>query len=227
MPNITSSQNRADELEKNKNSLPGQFSGREVYPVREYPATSHGAHFSHTNARVNAPREFSNGVYELRKKQKEENKKQGQKKEVLNKGPNKVGHYVIYSLAGLGLVGGFWWLMAVRSVPSRLPPTTMEGHIEESPKAHISNTPIPEAIQRHMLEHADGKGKPGIIIQYNCQKYACQADLVEKLTNLAKEYPDNIYLAPNNYDGKIILTKEGKMETLDSFDEQKIKDFIK
>ena len=77
-----------------------------------------------------------------------------------------------------------------------------------------------------ICEHADGSGKPGIIIQYNCQKYTCEPDLIEKLTVLVKEYPDNVYLAPNNYDGKIILTKEGKLEILEQFDEQKMKDFI-
>ena len=166
-------------------------------------------------------------LYELRKKQKEELKKQEQRKETLAEAPKKIRHYLLYLLIGVGIVGGLGWFITTRPAPLRLPPTTMQGHIEESPKAHIVDTPISDAIQRHMLEHADGKGKPSIIIQYNCQKYACEADLIEKLTNLAKEYPDNVYLAPNNYDGKIILTKEGKLETLNQFDEQRIKDFIR
>lgn len=78
-----------------------------------------------------------------------------------------------------------------------------------------------------MLEHSDGKEKPGIIIQYNCDDFDCEPDLIQKLAALAEQYPDNVYLAPNKYDGKIILTKLGKMEILDAFDEQKIKDFIK
>lgn len=49
----------------------------------------------------------------------------------------------------------------------------------------------------------------------------------EKLTEIVKDYPKNIYLAPNNYDDKIILTKIGKREILDNFDEQAIRDFIK
>src|SRR3546814_15184381 len=41
-----------------------------------------------------------------------------------------------------------------------LPPTTMAGHTEELPGGYVLSTPMPEAIQRHMLEHADGKGRP-------------------------------------------------------------------
>jgi len=101
-------------------------------------------------------------------------------------------------------------------------------HVEQSPPAHIVTQPIPEPIQRHMLEHADGieGGKSGIIIQYNCQDFDCEEDLVEMLTELVRDYPSNVYLAPNDYNGKIILTKLGKIEILDGFDEDKIKDFI-
>lgn len=117
------------------------------------------------------------------------------------------------------------WFM---SRTSNLPPTTDQGHIEVSPSAHIVTTPIPDNIQRHMLEHADGDDKngPGIIIQYNCDDYECSPDLIGKLTNLVEEYPKNVYLGPNNYDGKIILTKLGRREILDELDEQAIRDFI-
>ena len=79
-----------------------------------------------------------------------------------------------------------------------------------------------------MLEHADGDGKNGlgVIIQYNCEKYRCEKDLIEKLKTLVKKYPKNVYLTPGNYDGKIILTRLGKREILDKFDEQKITSFI-
>ena len=165
-------------------------------------------------------------LYELKKKQKEETRTKEQRKETLAEAPKKIGRYILYVFVGVVIIGGLGWFIATRPMSPKLPPTTMKGHIEESPKAHIVTEPIPDNIQRHMFEHADGTGKPGIIIQYNCQKYTCEPDLIEKLTTLVKEYPDNVYLAPNNYDGKIILTKEGKLETLDQFDEQKIKDFI-
>ena len=85
------------------------------------------------------------------------------------------------------------------------------------PQTHITDIPIPDSMQRHMLEHADGRGKPRVIIQYNCQKYSCEPDLIEKLANLVKKYPDNVYLAPNTYDGKIILTKLGKRQIFGRF----------
>ncbi|MBI4225555.1 hypothetical protein HY612_00405 [Candidatus Roizmanbacteria bacterium] len=85
---------------------------------------------------------------------------------------------------------------------------------------------MPEVIQKHMLEHADGKGKPGVVIQYNCKKYSCEKDLIGKLKNLVKKYPDSVYLAPGNYDGKIILTKLGEREILAKYDEKKISEFI-
>jgi hypothetical protein len=125
-------------------------------------------------------------------------------------------------IIGGGILAAVWYASTARNSP----PTTMQGHTEVLPQSHISDKSIPDPVQRHMLEHADGTGKPGIIIQYNCQKYACEPDLVEKLKNLAKAYPDNVYLAPNNYDAKIFLSKLNRREILDTFDENKIKQFI-
>lgn len=129
----------------------------------------------------------------------------------------------IIIIIAVALAGGIGWYIAMRP---NLPPTTMQGHIEVSPKTHIATEPIPEAIQRHMLEHADGTGEPGIIIQYNCEKFTCESDFVQKLTALAEQYPQNVYLAPGDYDGKLILTKNGAMRILETFDEQAIKTFI-
>ncbi len=120
------------------------------------------------------------------------------------------------------IIGLFWY---VKSLPN-LPPIDMAGHIEENPSAHILNTEMPESIQKHMLEHADGKGKPGILIQYNCKKYNCEKGLIEKLKVLVKKYPENVYLAPNNYDGKIVITKLNQRKILSAFDEGQIVDFI-
>lgn len=122
--------------------------------------------------------------------------------------------------------GGVFALVWFLFTRSKLPPTTDVNHSEQSPPAHILGRPIPDAIQRHMLEHADGGGKPGVIIQYNCTNFECEPNLIEKLTELVRRYPNNVYLAPNNYDGKIILTKLDKRRILDYFDAQKIKSFI-
>jgi len=162
-------------------------------------------------------------LYEFQKKQKETAKKNEHRKEILQEAPRKIGKYLLYSVIGVVAIGGLGWFISTR--PS-LPPTTAQNHTEDMPQAHITDQPIPDSMQRHMLEHSDGKNKPGILIQYNCKKYSCESDLITQLAELAKQYPENVYLAPNNYAGKIILTKLGKIEVLDAFNEQRIKDFI-
>ena len=120
-----------------------------------------------------------------------------------------------------------WFLISLIPV---MPPTSPQGHSEESPPSHILTEPMPERIQRHMLEHADGGtpqgGVPGVIIQYNCGKYECAPDLIANLERVVRDYPENVYLAPSEYDGKIILTRIGQKEVLDAFDEEKIRAFI-
>ena len=110
-----------------------------------------------------------------------------------------------------------------------LPPTSMEGHIESNPASHVLKKPMPEAIHRHMLEHADGKqgGPGGIIINYNCRNYECEEDLIENLEAFAEKYPANVYVAPfPRMDAKIVLTKLNKRKIFEEYDEKGIDDFI-
>jgi len=155
----------------------------------------------------------------LKRQHKQEEQRHSQRAKKLKK--------ILWTGLGVLIVGGgilsLGWFATTRS---HLPPTTMVNHSEAIPPAHILTRLMPEVIQKHMLEHADGKGKPGIVIQYNCDKFECEPDLIEKLVALVEQYPDNVYLAPNNYDGKIILTKLNKREILDNFDEDKIRSFI-
>ncbi len=162
-------------------------------------------------------------LYELKRRQKEGIQKKEMRKAIPSKTPKKIGRYLLYGGIVVAVVVGLGWFIATRP---NLPPITDQGHIESVPLAHITDTSIPDNIQRHMLEHADGDGDPGIIIQYNCKDFDCEPDLVSKLTSLIQKYPDNVYLAPNNYDGKIILTRLGRREILADFDEQAIKNFI-
>ena len=161
--------------------------------------------------------------YDAQKRRKEVERKAQLRKSKLKRSGSMAARRLPYAgLAVLLAVGAVWWF---ERGPS-LPPTSMEGHVEALPPGHILTAPMAETIQRHMLEHADGKGAPGVIIQYNCDDFDCGPDLVRKLTELARDYRANVYLAPSSYDGKIILTRLGRRQVLDGFDGPAIRRFI-
>jgi len=109
----------------------------------------------------------------------------------------------------------------------KLPPTHFANHIEESPPSHVVREPLDIRIQRHMLEHSDGDGPPGIIINYDCNSHTCAPDLIPKLEAFAEKYPENVYVAPfPTMKAKIALTRIGRIDTLDSYDEARIEGFI-
>ena len=157
----------------------------------------------------------------LKKQRKREERQQGRNQE-------KIKKFITIAVIILAIGGGIFALGWFFSTGASLPPTTQLNHSEQSPPSHILTVPIPDAIQRHMLEHADGSDRngPGIIVQYNCNDFECEDDLVENLTALVRQYPANVYLAPNNYDGKIILTKLGRRQILEEFNQRRIEDFI-
>ena len=173
----------------------------------------------------NTEASLSNGkeLYKHKKDEKNLLRKKQKKAEKLKNLKKKVIVYTAIIAGVFAIGGGFIWLIS--SAPN-LPTISTQGHIESSPPSHIVTNPMPVSIQSHMLEHADGRGAEGVIIQYNCDDYECESNLIDKLTNIVEEYPENVYLAPNNYDGKIILTKIGQREILDTFDGQAIRDFI-
>jgi len=129
----------------------------------------------------------------------------------------------------LGLVAtlGLGWLGYSVATAKRLPPTSMADHVEAVPGAHILTEPMPLAIQKHMLEHADGGGPPGVIINYNCAKFRCPEGLVDRLAAIARAYPTFVYLAPYpEMDVRIAVTRLGRVLTLDELDEGQIRRFI-
>ena len=141
--------------------------------------------------------------------------------------PKKIKKLLIWVVI-LGLV--FWGVSAMFSGASGakvLPPTDMRGHVEANPSSHVLKEPMPIAIQKHMLEHADGENIPGIIINYNCKDYSCSESLIGNLESFAGIYPENVYVAPfKDLDGKIVLTKLGRLEILEEYDENRIHLFI-
>jgi len=154
---------------------------------------------------------------------KDEPKKEGKSFKVSSK---KMKSSVIFIIVA-GLI--IWGVYAMFSGGGGtvLPPTDMQGHVEASPSSHVLREPIPIAIQKHMLEHADGEDIPGIIISYNCENYSCEVGLIENLESFADVYPENVYIAPfENLGGKIVLTKLGRLEILEEYDENRIHLFI-
>lgn len=111
----------------------------------------------------------------------------------------------------------------------RLPPIDIDGHIESNPPSHILKEPMLITIQKHMLEHADGieKGRGGVIINYNCEDYECEPDLIVSLEAFATKY-DYVYVAPfKGMKAKIVLTKLNKREILEKYNNETIEKFIK
>lgn len=121
-----------------------------------------------------------------------------------------------------------WGITNLFSGVKTLPPTDMQGHAEINPPSHIMKEPMPIAMQKHMLEHADGEdgGRAGVVINYNCDDYECEENLIENLERFTEEH-SFVYVAPfKNMDAKIALTRLGKIEVLEDFDEDKINNFI-
>jgi hypothetical protein len=131
--------------------------------------------------------------------------------------------------AGIGLLAviGLGWLGYSTTTAKRLPPTDMNNHVEELPPARILTTPIPIAVQKHILEHADGRRRPGVVINYNCVKFRCPDGMVDRLTQIARGYPEFVYLAPYpEMDVRIAVTRLGQILTLEELDEKQIRAFI-
>ncbi|MGH7209357.1 MAG: DUF3105 domain-containing protein [Nitrospiraceae bacterium] len=134
---------------------------------------------------------------------------------------------VRWGVVGLLLAVGAGWLGYSMVTAKRLPPTSMVDHVEQSPPCHILTTPMPLAIQKHMLEHADGGGQPGVIINYNCVKFRCPDGMVDRLAAMVRAYPDFVYLAPYpEMDVRIAVTRLDKILVLDEVDDVKIRAFI-
>jgi len=135
----------------------------------------------------------------------------------------KIRNWGIFIIIAALLV---WGVFALFNQPT-LPPTSMQGHIEVNPPSHVLKEPMRLEIHKHMLEHSDGTGPPGVIINYNCDDYNCEPGLIENLEAFAEKYPLNVYVAPfPNMGAKIALTRLGRIQVLDSYDEQTIDNFI-
>lgn len=151
---------------------------------------------------------------------KEERERQQRRRWLLRRAV-RWGPVTLLALAAFGGLG--YWIATAK----RLPPTSMVDHTEQNPPGHILTTPMPLPIQKHMLEHADGVGRPGVVINYNCVKFRCPDGMVGRLEQIARAYPAFVYLAPYpDMDVKIAVTRLGKILTLDDVDRERIDAFI-
>ena len=110
-----------------------------------------------------------------------------------------------------------------------LPPTGFTAnHIESFPPQQINEVPIPRNIQEHVMERGGRNHSIGnMLIHYNCRDYQCEPDTIEKLTDIVRDYPDNVYLAPYpGMDAKIAMAAPNRLTTLDDFDEERVRKFI-
>lgn len=143
-----------------------------------------------------------------------------EKKSLPIKKIRNLGIFII--IIGLIIAAVIWAISGIKI----LPPTDMNGHVESNPSSHVLKESMPIAIQKHMLEHADGTGRPGVVINYNCEDYECEEGLIGNLEAFAGDY-DYVYVAPfKGMDAKIALTKLGKIEVLEDYNQTRVINFI-
>lgn len=95
------------------------------------------------------------------------------------------------------------------------------------PLRQINTQPISRQVQEHVMDRAAGHETGSMLVQYNCADYQCEPDLVEKLKEIVLNYHRYVYLAPYpTMDAKIALAAPGRLFTLESFHEAKIRPFI-
>ncbi len=77
------------------------------------------------------------------------------------------------------------------------------------------------------MERGGSHRTGGMLVEYNCTGYQCEPDLVERLTEIVRSYPPQVYLAPYpGMDAKIALAAPGRLLTLGTLDEDRIREFI-
>ena len=123
------------------------------------------------------------------------------------------------------LIGGIVLYSITRK---ELPPTGFgPTHSESLPPQQINIRPIPRPVQEHVMERNLTHPAGRMLVEYNCEDYECEPDLVERLVEMVRSYPPSVYLAPYpGMDAKIALAAPGRLLTLETLDEDRIREFI-
>ena len=148
-------------------------------------------------------------------------------------------------MAGYGLVGlvvvaalavGYWFAF-LQPRPGDSVSTSGAGDHSGRPEGGYSTTPptsgphspqappwgaqdaLSEELQVHALEHG------GVLVQYNCSPRCPQ--VVSSLRIITSGYDKGVILAPNtSMDARIALTSWGKIDLLEEFDRDRVKEFV-
>jgi hypothetical protein len=97
-----------------------------------------------------------------------------------------------------------------------LPPTSGP-HFAFTAATGIYSEPVSEGLTVHAMEHGH------VVIQYA----SVSPDTVERLERFAKRYGKDVILAPHpKLGGGIALTAWGRIELLDTYDEDRMGDFV-
>lgn len=137
---------------------------------------------------------------------------------------------VLMTLAGglvvVAVISGGLFLWAINQ--KELPPTEFgPSHSEGLPPQQINTLPVPRPIQEHVMERGGNHRIGNTLVQYNCLKYECESGMSDRLAEIVRDFPQNVFLAPYpGMDSKIALTAPGRRLLLDTLDEGKIRKFI-
>ena len=101
-------------------------------------------------------------------------------------------------------------------------PPTSGPHVGGKAVSGVHGEQIPDELQLHNLE--DG----GVIVHYDPARVS--TSMVEELASLVKDYREDVILEPyleSPLPSPIVLTAWGRIDTLESFDRERIRQFIR
>ena len=176
---------------------------------------------------------------EAKRQRRFERRAERERKEDRDRGRRR-RRLAIYGVAGIAVLAVLafgYWLAFLQPRPGESVSTTGSGVHTGRPAEGYSTSPptsgphspqapawggqgsLSEELQVHGLEHG------GVLVQYNCSP-PCP-ETVSSLRFITSGYDRGVILAPYTaMDAKIALTSWGKIDLLDEFDRDRIKEFV-